>query len=112
MIKKHHEGIPELDLLPCLCLVGGDYLLASPCRDGPDNRVVLVIRIRIHEDVLQFLFWEKFGHRFGEHGFAGTGTADHHDMPPLRRSLPDDLDCMLLPDDLVDEFFGGTSICG
>jgi hypothetical protein len=26
-------------------------------------------------------------------------------MPPLGRCLPDDLDSMLLPDDLVDEFF-------
>jgi len=92
--------------------MGSDDLLASRRRDGPYNRVVRIIRIRVYEDILQFFLREQFSHRLGEHGLAGTGAAYHHHVPSLGGSLPDDLDCMLLTDDLVDEFFGYFDLGG
>ena len=84
--------------------MGGDYLLAPSRGNRPDNRIIVVIRIRINENILKFLFGQELGHCLCEHGFAGTGAPDHHDMPALDSCLLDDLDRVFLADDLVDKF--------
>ena len=83
--------------------MGRDNLLASSYRHGPDHGVVGVVRVGVYKDILQLFLGQQLCHRFCEHGFPGTGAADHHDMPALDRSLPDDFNCMLLADNLVDQ---------
>ncbi|OQC70430.1 MAG: hypothetical protein BWX50_00817 [Euryarchaeota archaeon ADurb.Bin009] len=90
--------------------MGVDNLLAATGGHGPDDRVIVVLGVRIDQDILQFLFREELRHRFGQHRFAGPGGADHHHVPALDRCLPDHLDGMFLTDDLIDEIRGYIDI--
>ncbi len=101
--QEHQERVPELDLFLCLSLVGGYDLLTPACCHGPDHRVIIVIRVRIDKNVLQFLLWQELCHRLCQHGLPGTRAPDHHDMPALDSGFFNDLNCMFLTDDLIYE---------
>ncbi len=78
--------------------------LPRPAGNGPDDRVVGIVGVRVDEDVLEFLFWQELGHGLCKHGLTRTRAPDHHDMPALDRGLLDDFDRTLLADHLVDQF--------
>ena len=101
--QEQHQGIPKLDLLPGFSFMGSNNLLAPACRDGPDYRVIIIIRIGIDEDILELFLWEEFCHCLRKHGLSSPGASDHHHVPPLYCSLFDDLNRVFLADDLVNQ---------
>ena len=104
--EEHQKCLAELDLLLCLSLVGTNDLLAATGGYGPDYRVIGIIGVRIDQNVQQFFLWQELGHCFCKHRLAGTGAANHHDVPALDRRLLDDFHRTLLADHLVDQFCG------
>ena len=108
--EEHHEHVPGLGFLSCFHFVSHDDFSALPGRNFPDLRVVQVFHVRVHKDVLEFLFRKELRHRFCKERLTRTRSPDHHDMPPLAGCFFHDFNRMLLPEHLVNQEFRDVDI--
>ena len=111
-----HEVVLLFDFFLGLFALGSDDVLGFPRGYDADGGGVGVFVVGVDDDVFEFAFGEEFGHGSGDHGFAGAGVADEHDVAFLFCCFFDDGDGLVLADDLVEEavgyfdFFGGFEV--
>src|SRR3989338_10655492 len=96
LVLEHIHGFQ-----PCTV----DKVPSFPRWHDPDEGHVLIIGIGKRERIYKFFFWEHLCQGNAKHGFSLSRLPDQKDVPALKRSFLDDINCFILPDYLLNDPF-------